>query len=47
MSYLLVFGAISLLITLHELGHFVVAKWMGIPMARFSVGFGQSCGDSK
>ena len=40
MSYLLVFCTISLLITLHELGHFLAAKRMGIPIARFSVGFG-------
>ena len=41
MSYLLVFGTISLLITLHELGHFLAARRMGIPIARFSVGFGR------
>src|ERR1043165_2368929 len=40
MSYLLVFCTISLLIVLHELGHLLAAKWMGIPIARFSVGFG-------
>ena len=40
MSYLLIFCTISLLILLHELGHFVAAKWMGIPIARFSLGFG-------
>jgi regulator of sigma E protease len=41
MSYLLVFATISLLITLHELGHLLAAKRMGIPIARFSVGFGR------
>lgn len=40
MSYLLTFCAISLLIVLHELGHFLVAKRMGIPISRFSVGMG-------
>ena len=40
MSYLLIFCIISLLIILHELGHFLVAKRMGIPIARFSVGLG-------
>lgn len=40
MSYLLVFLTISLIITLHELGHLLAAKWMGIPIACFSVGFG-------
>jgi regulator of sigma E protease len=40
MSYLLIFCTISLLIILHELGHFLAAKRMGIPIARFSVGLG-------
>ena len=40
MSYLLTFCIISLLIILHELGHFLAAKRMGIPIARFSVGLG-------
>ena len=40
MSYLLIFCTISLLIILHELGHYLTAKWMGIPIARFSVGLG-------
>jgi regulator of sigma E protease len=40
MSYLLIFLTISLLILLHELGHFLAAKKMGIPIARFSVGLG-------
>ena len=40
MSYLLIFCTVSLLIILHELGHFLAAKRMGIPIARFSVGMG-------
>ena len=40
MSYLLIFLTVSLLIFLHELGHFLAAKRMGIPIARFSVGLG-------
>jgi regulator of sigma E protease len=40
MSYLLIFCTLSLLIILHELGHFLAAKRMGIPIARFSVGLG-------
>jgi regulator of sigma E protease len=40
MSYLLVFLTLSLIITLHELGHLLAAKWVGIPIKRFSVGFG-------
>ena len=41
MSYVFVFGAISALIILHEAGHLLAAKWAGIPVARFSVGFGR------
>src|SRR5262245_34422892 len=40
MSYLLIFFTVSLLIILHELGHFLAAKRLGIPIARFSVGLG-------
>lgn len=40
MSYLLIFCTVSLLIILHELGHFLGAKRLGIPIARFSVGLG-------
>jgi regulator of sigma E protease len=40
MSYLLIFCTVSLLIILHELGHLLAAKKMGIPIARFSVGLG-------
>ncbi len=29
------------LIFLHELGHFLMAKWMGMPVEIFSLGFGQ------
>ncbi len=28
------------LIFLHELGHFLAAKWMGMPVETFSLGFG-------
>ena len=41
MSYILVFLAISMLIFLHETGHFMAAKWVGIPVIRFSIGFGK------
>ncbi len=34
-------GAILLLISLHELGHLIVARWCGIKVLRFSVGFGK------
>jgi regulator of sigma E protease len=40
MGYLLVVTAIALLILAHEVGHFVAARWAGIPVARFSIGFG-------
>ena len=40
MSYLLVFAVIQGLILLHEAGHFVAARAVGMPVARFSVGMG-------
>ena len=33
---------LGLLIFLHELGHFMVAKWSGVMVTRFSLGFGRS-----
>jgi len=42
MSYLIVFLIVSLLVFAHELGHFVVARLMGMPISRFSVGLGPS-----
>lgn len=33
-------GALGGLIFVHELGHFLVAKWMGMPVEVFSLGFG-------
>ncbi len=41
MSYFLAFCVISFIIMWHELGHLLAAKWVGIPVARFSVGFGR------
>lgn len=32
---------LALLITIHEWGHFVVARWSGVRVLRFSVGFGK------
>ena len=40
MSYLMIVFLIGLLILLHELGHFLAALWMKIPIARFSIGLG-------
>lgn len=33
--------ALSILITFHEFGHYLVARWNGVKVLRFSVGFGQ------
>ena len=32
--------ALGLLIVVHEFGHYVVARWCGVKVLRFSVGFG-------
>lgn len=32
--------AILILVTVHELGHFLVARWCGVKVLRFSLGFG-------
>ncbi len=32
---------LGVLITFHELGHFIVARWSGVRVVRFSVGFGR------
>lgn len=32
--------AIVILVTIHELGHFLVARWCGVKVERFSIGFG-------
>ncbi len=40
MSYLLVLAIVGALVLVHELGHFLVAKMVGLPVARFSIGFG-------
>ena len=41
MTQLLMLILLSMLILLHELGHLFMAKWFGIPIARFSVGLGR------
>ncbi len=33
--------ALGLLIVVHELGHFWMARWCGVKVLRFSVGFGR------
>lgn len=33
--------ALAVLIAVHELGHFLVARWCGVKILRFSIGFGR------
>jgi regulator of sigma E protease len=35
-------AAILVLVTVHELGHYLVARWCGVKIVRFSVGFGHA-----
>ncbi len=39
--YLLMVGGFSAIVFVHELGHFLVAKWAGVKVERFAIGFGQ------
>ena len=34
--------AISVIVTIHEFGHYIVARWCGVKVQRFSVGFGRA-----
>ena len=40
MSYLIAIIVFGLLILVHELGHFIVAKLSGIRVLQFTIGFG-------
>ena len=40
MDYVLICFAIGFVIFFHELGHFIAAKAVGVPVAVFSIGFG-------
>ena len=40
MDYLIAGWLVGLLILFHELGHFLVARWVRMPVARFSIGLG-------
>jgi membrane-associated protease RseP (regulator of RpoE activity) len=40
MSYFAVVVVVVLVIAIHEWGHLLAAKWCGIPIERFSIGFG-------
>ncbi|MDR2881997.1 MAG: site-2 protease family protein, partial [Azoarcus sp.] len=33
--------ALGVLILVHELGHYLVARWCGVKVLRFSIGFGR------
>jgi regulator of sigma E protease len=33
--------ALGILVTFHELGHYLAARWCGVKVLRFSVGFGK------
>ena len=39
-SWILAIGAVGLLIIFHEAGHFWAARWSGMSVSRFSIGFG-------
>ena|GEM_PF-256856 len=41
MSILLVIIALSILIVVHEFGHYLAARWMGVHVEVFSVGYGK------
>ncbi len=42
LDYLIPFlVALGLLITVHEMGHYLVARWCGVKVLRFSIGFGK------
>ena len=42
LDYLVPFAlALGLLILVHELGHYLVARWCGVKVLRFSIGFGK------
>jgi regulator of sigma E protease len=50
-SFLAVIFVFGLLVLIHELGHFLAAKWMGVRVERFSIGFpprlfGKKIGDT-
>jgi regulator of sigma E protease len=40
MAYVVIVLVVGLLIAIHECGHLLAAKLCGIPVKRFSVGFG-------
>lgn len=45
-----IFGAvvaIFMIVVIHEWGHFIVARWCGVRVMRFSVGFGRAIGSFR
>jgi len=40
-TFLAFIGAIVLLVAFHEYGHYLVARWCGVKVLRFSIGFGK------
>lgn len=40
-TFLAFIVAILILVSLHEFGHYIVARWCGVKVLRFSVGFGK------
>ena len=40
MAWLISIFVLSVLVLTHELGHFLVARWSGVRVTRFSIGFG-------
>ena len=50
-SFLAIVFVFGILVVIHELGHFLAAKWMGVRVERFSIGFpprlfGKKIGDT-
>ena len=35
-------AVLTLVVTVHELGHFMVARWLGVAVDRFAIGFGRA-----
>ena len=40
MNYFIIIATIGLVVFIHELGHLVLAKFSGVPIEEFSIGFG-------
>jgi len=41
-SFLIGFLSIALMVTVHETGHFLVARMVGIPVETFAIGWGKA-----